>query len=344
MADSINSSNIKTPANTLAGDLKGTLKFSAMFPAFGALTSTIRNKGVANAVSSLEIEKFKKLKIKLKDCNVDTFTRGIKLSESYDIYKDAAKSAKKLSNKLARATKRRDISAWQKFKNLFTKNKVTVESLKESLKDASEAASKNAKRALDIIDQGDVLVKNADGAMVAAKGVAEITAKDTVKGLFKSELKNKFVLAITLAGAIPRIKDEVIPAFKEKGFIAGVKEAVRVIARTGVDFVSNAGFSAVGRAIGTALGSVVPGVGNAIGGMMGDAVGSCISMRLTNKIFDKKEEQNQQVEEIADNQAENAADNAETDANDKISDNTESYESLTGNPVLDERINTALSI
>ena len=158
--------------------------------------------------------------------------------------------------------------------------------------------------------------------------------------MFKSELKNKFVLAITIFGAIPRIKEEVIPTFKEKGFVAGIKATGKVIARTAVDFVSNAGFSAVGRAIGTALGSVVPGVGNAIGGMMGDAVGSCISMRLTNKIFDKDKTVTQQQEETS---AENT-ESTENTENQKRTLDIISSDSLTGDPYLDKRINKALSI
>ena len=333
---------IKPNKTTLASDLKGTMKFCTVFPAFGALTSVTRNKGIRKAISSLEVEKFAKLNTRLKECNADVFTRGIKLSESYDVYKDVAKNAKTLSNKLAKAVERGDISAWQKFKNLFTKNKVTV----ESLQTAAEAAKENLKTATNTIEAGEILTKNADGALVAVKELGETSAKDTVKGLFKSELKNKFVLAITIFGAIPRIKDEVIPTFKEKGFAAGMKETARVIVRTAVDFVSNAGFSAVGRAIGTALGSVVPGVGNAIGGMMGDAVGSCISMRLTNKIFDKDKTVTQQQEETP-------TEDAASTENTEITENTEnqkrtldiiSSDSLTGDPYLDKRINTALSI
>ena len=351
MVDSLSSINIKdTAANaktTLASDIKNTLKFSAMFPAFGAVSSTIRNRGIGKAISALEIEKFKKLNFKLKSCNADIFTRGVKVAESYDIYSDAAKTASKLSKKAAKAAKKGDITLIQKFKNLFTGEKVTL----ESLQNAADAAQENLKKAGDFIDEGKLLTKNTKGeiASVVLKEAGDISAKDTVKSLFKAEMKNKIVLGITILGAIPRIKDEVLPTFKEKGFIAGIKATGKVIARTGVDFVSNAGFSAVGRAIGTTLGSIVPGAGNVVGGMLGDAVGSCISMRLTNKIFDnnKNEAPQEQTAEntVTSEQISVPVQKQTQNSNPipKIEIPKAATKGMTGDKNLDEKINKILS-
>ena len=184
MVDSLNSANIKNTVNpkaktTLASDLKNTMFFSGMFPAFGAISSTIRNRGVGKAISALEIEKFKKLNIKLKECNADVFTRGIKVAESYDIYSDAAKTASKLSKKAAKAAKKGDITLIQKFKNLFTGEKVTL----ESLQNAADTAQENLKKAGGFIDEGKLLTKNTKGeiASVVLKEAGDISAKDTVK-------------------------------------------------------------------------------------------------------------------------------------------------------------------
>ncbi len=256
------------------------------------------------------------------------------------------KPQKKISNKAAKAAKKGDITLIQKFKNLFTKDKVTV----ETLQNAASDAQKNLKNAKKILDNGDLLVKNADGTLASAvlKEAGDISAKDTVKSLFKAEMKNKIVLAITIAGAIPRIKDEVLPTFKEKGFIAGIKATGKVIARTGVDFVSNAGFSAIGRAIGTALGSVVPGAGNVVGGMLGDAVGSCISMRLTNEIFDKNKNeapQEQTAENTATPEQTSVSFQKETQNNSVpvIKAPKAATKGMTGDKYLDEKINKILS-
>jgi len=172
----------------------------------------------------------------------------------------------------------------ERFKNLFRKNKI----------DISDIATQATKATDEVANAGKSLAKGTDIVEGTAK-LAGSTGRETAKNLFKSELKNKFVLAITVAAALPRIQEEVIPAFKEKGFIEGIKTTGKIALRTIGDFVSNAGFSAIGRALGSAIGTVIcPGVGSAVGGTFGDVIGSFFSMKLVSKIFDKNKKEDAQ--------------------------------------------------
>ncbi len=258
--------------------------FTSVLPAAGAVSSVVRNKGIKNAVSALELEKFKKLNLSLKQTNTDVFTKGVQLGQQYDIVKDASKEASKLSKmskkmskiekQLEGASTRKAAKLTEKYTKLAQKSKLAQENF-----DTVETALKN----------GNLLSKEGEKIVSTAAHSAKTSFGKTAGTLFKSELKNKLVLGLTIAAAIPRVVEEVIPTFKEKGMIEGFKAAGKVAVRTAADFVSNAGISAVGRTIGATLGSVVPGIGNAIGGLLGDAIGSCISMRLTSKVFDKDE-------------------------------------------------------
>ncbi len=330
MTDSINQNQVQS---SLASDLKTTAMFSAAFPAVGAVSSVVRNRGIKNAVAALELENFKKLNLTLKQNNTDIFTKGIKLSEQYDIVKNATKEAKKQARNLAKANKKGwDISKVEKFKEATSK---------------ADLAQKNLDTVNDALENGKLLTKNGGEILSVAANSTKGTMGKTVKNLFKSEMKNKFVLGITVLAALPRIKEDVIPAFKEKGVIEGIKATGKVIARTAADFVSNAGFSAVGRAVGTALGSVVPGAGNVVGGMLGDAIGSCISIRLTSKIFDKdKSKASSQISQAEQptqtSQVEQPLQTPNPETVSKISTSNQTVWS--GDSVLDGKINRALSI
>ncbi len=274
MADSINSNQ-----SSFASDLKNSLLCTAVFTAPGAIGSVIRNKGIRNTVSSLELENFKKLNLSLKNTNMDVFTRSVKLGEQYDIMKNASKEAASKAKELAKMEK--------KLTKASAKNSSKLIGEHAELLNQSKVAQQNLSTVEDAVKNGKLLTKEGGEIVSAAVSSTKSSFGKTAKTLFKSELKNKIVLGITVVAAVPRIIEEVIPTFKEKGMVEGMKAAGKVAFRTAADFVSNAGFSAVGRTIGAALGSVVPGIGNAIGGLVGDAIGSCISMRLTSKIFDK---------------------------------------------------------
>lgn len=273
-AEAVSNSALQAQANpNLLKEMGSSVAFSSAITGFGGLTSAIRYRSPLKALKATNVADFKKLQTTLKSQGKDVFTRGVELSQNYDVYKAAAKKAQKLQN----AVKKGDISLMQKFKNIFRKDKLEFSAIQ---KQAAEASADLAKKKALIASGQDIIE---DGAKLMGK-----SGFGTAKNLFKSELKNKFVLGITVLGALPRIKEEIIPAFKEKGFIEGIKATGKVIARTATDFVSNAGFSAVGRAFGATLGSIFfPGVGSAVGGMFGDVIGSFFSMKLTEKIFDK---------------------------------------------------------
>lgn len=273
-AEAVSNPASQAAANpNLLKEMGSSVAFSGAITGFGGLTSAVRYRSPIKALKATDVKDFKKLQATLKSQGKDVFTRGVELSQNYDVYKAAAKKAQKLQN----AVKKGDISLMQKFKNLFRKEKLDFSTVQ---KQAAEASADLAKKKALIASGQDIIE---DGAKLMGK-----SGFGTAKNLFKSELKNKFVLGITVLGALPRIKEEIIPAFKEKGLIGGIKATGKVLARTATDFVSNAGFSAIGRAFGTAVGSIFfPGVGSAVGGMFGDVIGSFFSMKLTEKIFDK---------------------------------------------------------
>ena len=80
---------------------------------------------------------------------------------------------------------------------------------------------------------------------------------------------------MTAAQFLPNISKDIIPAFKEKGFAAGMKEIGKTGIQAVTDLVGYAAGGAVGRAIGSAIGTIIrPGAGSKIGGAIGDCIGS----------------------------------------------------------------------
>lgn len=160
----------------------------------------------------------------------------------------------------------------------------------ETVEDGAKAVNgtketvKNVEKAADAIDEA------ADITQTAAKGAKAVEngLKGSVGKLFRTELTSKFNIAMTALSFIPNVIERVVPAFKEQGFGAGIKETGKVLVQAGTDLVSYAFGGALGRTVGTVIGTVIfPGVGTAIGAMLGDTAGSILIGGKITKAVDK---------------------------------------------------------
>lgn len=237
------------------------LAFPLAMTGFGALSSIKRNKGVKNAIEALEVEKFRKLNIALKNEGKDVFTKGLISAENYEAYKGMAKAASKTK-----------LTLGQKFMNLFRK---------EGSKVTADMVEANAAKAAEKLD-------NAKKALASGKQITETAVKSglksNVKNLFVKEATSKVTWLFTAIEAIPEIKDKIIPAFKDEGFGAGMKQVGKSALKLGSSFLSFTLGGSLGRVIGGAIGSLIcPGAGSAIGA----AIGSMLGMGVTGKVADK---------------------------------------------------------
>ncbi len=309
--------------NSFGSTVRNALIFPAAIQGVGAVNSVRRAGSFKGAVDAMEIQKFKALNTKLKTTHKDVFSRGTALAENYEHYRGIYKKSTKLSKKAAKAAKKGKISLKDSFFNLFKADgaKTTVEGLQKASADAAKElgdvkkavaqgkdvahaaksadAAKAVQKAQDALNgaQGAADVAKAQKALTKAeKSAAKIATqgvetglKGTAKRLVKTELTSKFNLAMSaLTTFLPAVQEKVIPAFKQEGFGAGVKELAKATARTATDFVSYGIGGALGRTLGTAIGTVIcPGAGSAIGAMVGDAVGSMV---VGGKICEKVDE------------------------------------------------------
>ena len=270
--------------------------------------------------------------------DADVFTRSEILAKSYDSYKDIAKASAKARKKYVKLSKRKNIPLIESFKNLFRDeaNKVTLEKMQKAAFEASkknDATLSNVKKLLNeagenfnpktaqALEESLNLSKIDSGLIsnVAKKAVAEgaeATAKSGLKGFknyvgknFRNELgfKNgKFNYFMTAIQFVPKIFQEVIPTFKEKGIGEGFKELGKTLAQAGADLVGYATGGALGRAIGAAIGVIVcpaKGVGAKVGAVVGDMIGSMIVGTVTCKTVDKMIGKDESTNDLTSTQA-----------------------------------------
>ena len=270
--------------------------------------------------------------------DADVFTRSEILAKSYDSYKDIAKASAKARKKYLKLSKRKHIPLFESFKNLFRDeaNKVTLEKMQKAAFEASkknDATLSNVKKLLNeagenfnpktaqALEESLNLSKIDSGLIsnVAKKAVAEgaeATAKSGLKGFknyvgknFRNELgfKNgKFNYFMTAIQFVPKIFQEVIPTFKEKGIGEGFKELGKTLAQAGADLVGYATGGALGRAIGAAIGVIVcpaKGVGAKVGAVVGDMIGSMIVGTVTCKTVDKMIGKDESTNDLTSTQA-----------------------------------------
>ncbi len=263
--------------------LTSCLVFPAITTSASAISSIKRNKGVKNALTACQKEAFKGLDASLKPLHNDIFSRSTALAQNYEEYKGLSKKAAKYAKKAAKAQKGK-VSLIDNFLNIFRKEKVTPDSI---IKKASEADDK-LKTATKTLKQGSEIIE----------ATTKSGFKNTAKTLLKSEMKNPIVLAMTALELVPEFSGKVIPAFKNEGILAGLKQTGKSILKVGSNFISYAAGGVLGRIIGTSIGTLIcPGVGSAVGGNIGDAIGSMLVGSTVTNVVDKALNEDETLEE-----------------------------------------------
>ena len=254
-----NVNTIPQKSSLLKDTVSGLGVNAVMTGGFGGVSCVKRNGGFSKAIESVKANNkvLENFASKL-DPDMDVFTKNHVIAKNYEEYTKAASQLQKLKKLEAK-------QAAGKF-DLFNKRAKAIEKLK------------NDEQALNDT------VKNIENGTTAAK-YKGVSLKSDVKGLFKEELLNPMNILFVGIGIVSRATSEVIPTFKEQGFKAGMKKLGSCIAKTAVDTVSNAGFSAVFRVLGSTALSFLGPVGRALGGTLGDMVGSIISSKIITKVF-----------------------------------------------------------
>ena len=248
----------------------------AAFPvgmtAFGATKSVIRNHGIKNAIASLNKEGFTTLKNSLGG---DCFSKSLTLADNYREYSRLAKEAKKLQNIVDKGK----IPFKDKIFNIFRKNKVTVDTIKEK-----------ANAAKGVLEEKNALL--ASGKQITETGSAiKAGLGQNVGSLVKQGFKDPITWAFTIGGAVLDVINNVIPTFKEKGFGAGMKEMGKTVLKSAADMGTYVASGALGRVIGSAIGTFFcPGGGSMVGGNIGSMVAVSLSNIFVGKIFKSKKE------------------------------------------------------
>jgi len=246
------------------------------------------HNGVGAALEAAELKEFKKLNAKLKQAGVDIYTRSAIMGPGYEEFKEISLDAKKASNKV--------------YKKFVKKKKTSGAKYMEAVHDAGKKADRltDAKKGITSLGK-EVLEETAKkGAKSTIKGFTT-----SVKNNFKKELGFKYGklnYIMTALQFIPNIINNVIPAFKEEGIIAGLKETGKTLIQAGADLVSYAAGGAIGRAIGSAIGTIIcPGAGTAIGATIGDMAGSVlVGSKVTSAVNDVLDgDENEQDAQIA---------------------------------------------
>ena len=293
----------------------------------GAAIAVKAHGGIGKAIKAQNHEAFKNLNKTLTNQGVDMFTRSQAIARGYDEYKNLAKASAKANKKLAKLEKKGDLSFWTKIKNFFSKNKVDEETIRKTAQQNSQTLQKADNAIKGVVTEGltketaetfDSAVKNIDVSEIpkkggiltdafefssknAAKAAQEATEQgfktaakgfgNCVKQNFKNELgwKNgKFNYFMTLLQFIPNIKNDVIPAFKEEGFWAGMKSLGKTSIRMVADLVGYSSGGAIGRVLGAAIGNIImPGVGSKVGAAVGDMLTSVVVGSTVTKGVDK---------------------------------------------------------
>ena len=293
----------------------------------GAAIAVKAHGGIKNAIKAQNHEAFKNLNKTLKNQGVDMFTRSQAIARGYDEYKNLAKASAKANKKLAKFEKKGDLSFWTKIKNFFSKNKVDEETIRKTAQQNSQTLQKADNAIKGVVTEGltketaetfDSAVKNIDVSEISKKGgiltdAFEFSSKNAAKAAqeateqgfktaakgfgncvkqnFKNELgwKNgKFNYFMTLLQFIPNIKNDVIPAFKEEGFLSGMKALGVTTLRAAADLVGYSSGGAIGRVLGAAIGNIImPGVGSKVGAAVGDMLASVVVGSTVTKSVDK---------------------------------------------------------
>ena len=333
--------------NTFGSTVMSTAAMPAAMLAGSAGIAVKAHGGINQAIKAQNRVQFEALNKKLKEQGVDVFTRSQTLARGYNQYKDVAKASARANKKLAKFEKKGKLSLWTRFKNLFSKNKVSEETLRNAKQQNSEILGKANNALGDVAEIGlnqktaetfDSAVKNIDVSEISKKGgiltdAFEFSSKNAAKAAqeateqgfktaakgfgncFKQNLKEelgwkngKFNYFMSLLQFIPNVKNDVIPAFKEEGFLAGMKALGVTTLRAAADLVGYSSGSAVGKIIGATIGNIIlPGVGSKVGAVVGEmltsvVVGSTVTKGVDKLIGVKEEDETAQNETVQDAQ------------------------------------------
>lgn len=216
-------------------------------------------------------------------------SRQVQAAEKLEDITKGISNAQNVTEKLAQQKAQDAVEAAQK-----ALSEATTDEAKQAAQKALDSATKNA----------------AKTAANAAKAASQSTLSK-VGTLFKQEAKNPLVLFFTAIQAIPEITNNVIPAFKEKGFKAGMKQAGISLLKVGSNFLSMTLGTVAGKVAGAAIGTVIcPGAGSAVGSKVGSILGTTLANLIGNKVVQKisdKAAKEEQEEAIAQAQAQTRA-------------------------------------
>ena len=257
---------------------------------FGGISAIKTNRGIKKAIEQTQlsndvINKFIEKAAKDKD----VFTRNYAAAQNYETYSNLVKSAKKAKRTVDKiAAKNGKLSLWQRIKNLGKSSEEIIGNYKLK-SDEAQKALKNAQKTLQ------------EGKEITSKKILSSSLKQNAGALFKEELLNPLNLIYAVTTVFSRIQSEAIPVFREKGTIAGIKQAFITTGKVAADIISNAGFSAVFRIIGSTAGKFLGPVGSAIGGTLGDIFGTFLSNKIIVKIFNEDKNNNLKAEDYSSN-------------------------------------------
>ena len=228
--------------------------------------SALRNgKGIKGAIENMNIDGYKALNNSMRDAGVDVFTRSSVISRGHDGFKSAVKNKAKSERKRAQLNNATSLPLKEKFLNLFRKesDKVTLEGLREAaennLATASEtlqgtknaianggksfdpSSAKGLDEALEtgeqFVDIANTVGRTGKGFGQTVRGFGKTVKSNFIKEIgFKKGCGGKFNALMTAIQFVPNVINEVIPAFKNEGFAAGMKATGKTIARGFADF------------------------------------------------------------------------------------------------------------
>ena len=233
--------------NNTGSFLSSALASSAvMSGGFGSLSAIRRNRGIENAIKQT-IANNRTVKEAFGEMSLgDRFVKNATMGKTYGEYVDAQKKVVKL-NKI----KDSKLPSWlQKIFHPFT-----------DVKDIDGEIIK-AEKARKVVDDN---LKNLNKL--------EITPKDFTKNMgktFKSEFKDPLGIFFAFTETATRFTSQALPAFKNEGFIAGMKETGKALMAGTMTLVTDAGLSVAFRTIGATIGGFLGPLGASIGSIVGN--------------------------------------------------------------------------
>ena len=259
------------------------LAFSGiMSGGFGSITAIKNHGGIKGAIKATKENNaaLRAFKDKIAPTN-DKFTTNLKTAYNYQEYTRLAKQKAKLEKKIARCGDK--LPFFEKVKNIFRKTEDNLD------------VAKYKSNMQSIIDDIDIKKSTLEAGENISSDVTKFLSsasdiKSATKGLFKAELKDPFGLFFAGTEVVTRFTQQAIPAFKNEGFIAGLKETAKALGAGVATWFTDAGFSVALRNIGATVGAFAGPVGSAIGSFVGNIIGGFLSNKLIQTIFPMKEQ------------------------------------------------------